>query len=352
MTPATHALLSRLLAAPLELVGTGSAAIGYVGFDVPPDLLWASGRPFLHLPWRSRRPTPLADRWLESAFPGWARSILQDWLEGIFDGIPVVVFTRGDDAAQRLYYYLCELQRRGIAGGPQPLIFDVATIPRPSSLLHTQRALANLLQQLQIDADALGAGLAVANAQRRFFADLEARSDLAGSLLENVARAALCSACWPALQQLPLPTVVGARRVLLAGSVPADDTLHQLIEACGWNVAGSLHQLALGRLGAPIEVGEQGTLAALARHCHASTSGSRAFVDRARLLLDAVHRRQAHAVVLWLTEEDEALAWQVVRQRQQLAEAGIPALILTRQRWEGSEATSVQIRHFLQELSR
>ena len=117
-------------------------------------------------------------------------------------------------------------------------------------------------------------------------------------------------------------------------------------------MAGSLHQLALGRLGAPIVVGEQGALAALARHCHASTSGSRAFVDRARLLLDAVRRRQAQAVVLWLTEEDEALAWQVVRQRQQLAEAGIPALILTRQRWEGSEATSTQVRHFLQELSR
>ena len=36
------------------------------------------------------------------------------WLQGDLDHLEAVVFARGDDSGQRLYYYLCELQRRGL----------------------------------------------------------------------------------------------------------------------------------------------------------------------------------------------------------------------------------------------
>ena len=41
------------------------------------------------------------------------RSIAEQWLTGELDFLDAVVFPRSDDSAQRLYYYLCELQRRG-----------------------------------------------------------------------------------------------------------------------------------------------------------------------------------------------------------------------------------------------
>ena len=59
----------------------------------------------------------------------------------------------------------------------------------------------------------------------------------------------------------------------------------------------------------------------------------------------------AEAVVLWLTEEDEALAWHVARQRAALVEAKMPHLVLTRRRWDGSDGAAKQICTFLQELS-
>ena len=341
--------LAPLLAAPLQLVSSSERPIGYVGFDIPPDVMLVSGRPFLHLPWVKGRATPLADRWLESSFPGWARSLLQDWLSGAFDGIAQVVFTRGDDAAQRLYYYICELQRRGLAGGPQPLIFDVAKIRRPSSVQHCERAVRNLLRELAVDEAALADGIAQADLLRRHFARLEASRHAAGHCYENIARASLYSPLWPLLQQLELTATGPERRVLLAGSVPPDDSLHLAAEAVGWNVVGEFNQLALTRLGAPIMPDAGDLVPALARHCHAAEGGSRDFSDRASALLRAVAMKRAEAVVLWLTDEDEVLAWQVARQRTALTAAGIAVLVLARQRWDGSDAACERVRQFLQE---
>ena len=128
--------------------------IATVGPCLPYDLLEATGRHAGPLSWRLDRPTPRADAWLESKFPGWARSILEDWADGCFDELSAVLFSRADDAAQRLYYYVCELQRRGLISGPEALILDVAKIPRPSSEAHTIEAVRRLARELGLDDEA------------------------------------------------------------------------------------------------------------------------------------------------------------------------------------------------------
>src|SRR5690606_33505887 len=147
--------------------------VGFVGPDIPIDVLIASGRPFGHLPWRTDGATPWADRWLESSFPYWSRSILEQWHDGVFDALETVVFSRADDAGQRLYYYVRELQRSGKLGGPVPRMFDIALIPRDSSLAHTEAAVLELMRVLDIAADALPDGIARANGLRRQLAELE-----------------------------------------------------------------------------------------------------------------------------------------------------------------------------------
>src|SRR5690606_35990857 len=99
--------------------------------------------------------TPWADRWLESSFPYWSRAILEQWHDGAFDQLETVVFSRADDASQRLYYYVAELQRSGKLRGPAPRMFDIALIPRESSLAHTEGALLELMGALDVEADAL-----------------------------------------------------------------------------------------------------------------------------------------------------------------------------------------------------
>jgi hypothetical protein len=183
--------VAAILADPLAQARDADRAIGFVGLEVPDDLLAASGRFAVHLPWSIDRSTPRADGWLESSFPVAARSILEDWAEGRFDFLEAVMFTRGEDSTQRLYYYVCELQRRGIIGGPEPLIFDVAKVPRPSSFGRTRESLVRLADRFGVDDEALREGIAATDRRRRWFADVTANRTGPGSRYERIARAGL-----------------------------------------------------------------------------------------------------------------------------------------------------------------
>jgi hypothetical protein len=347
MITALEALLDNILADPLAGMSADEGAIGYVGLDIPLEILLASERRYAHLPWQKGRKTPDADKWLESSFPGWARSMLQDWMAGRFDVFDTVIFSRGDDAVQRLYYYLCELQRRGVVSGPRPVMYDVARIPRPSSVLHTRQAIRHLAQMLDIDEAALAPAIDAANIRRSLYGMLDVSRTASGRLLENIARASLFRDLADELSGLAFPASEHGRRLLLAGSVPPDDSFHVAAEAAGWNVVGESHQRTPGRFGPPIEVGDADPVMAMAEQYNSCPLGPRAFSDRASRLATDMKRCQADAVVLWLTEDDEALAWHVTGQRRVLADSHLPHLVMTRRRWDGADDSVAEMRDFL-----
>ena len=342
--------LAPILADPLALARRSTQPLGYIGNDLPPDLALASERLFCHLPWQTGRATPWADRWLESSFPGWARSMLEDWAAGAFDFFDAVIFSRGDDAAQRLYYYVCELQRRGRLNGPRALILDVTKVPRQSSIRHCRQALLTLLDELDLDPGALAQGIEAANLRRRWYQDLLQGPALPGHLTENLARAVLFQDVYQQLAEAPMPGVPTTQLPLvLGGSAPPDARFHRAAEAVGWNVCGELHQRSLARYGPPITDYGSDALSALAQSLHGNAYGSRSFSDRADLLAAGIAASGAKAVVLWLTEEDESLAWDVVRQRAVLEQLQVPALVLTRRHWDGMDGAVDEIVQFLEE---
>lgn len=342
--------VAAVLADPLAAARNSQRPVGCVGYDLPPELALASGRVFTHLPWQSGRATPRADRWLESSFPGWARSMLEDWASGHFDLFESVVFTRADDAAQRLYYYICELQRTGRIGGPRALMLDSATIPRESSVQHCRRALQQLLAELGADADGIGPALEAANQRRRWYQQVAATPGLSGLLRENLGRASLFQDIFRDGATLALPAADQGRRLLLAGSAPPDARLHEAAQAAGWNVCSELHPRSLLRYGPPIVAGQDEPLLALARRLNAQPWGPRSFIDRAGLLQQELAVAQPQAAVLWLTEEDESIAWDLARLRAVLAEHGVPALVLIRRSWALDDGALEAVAGFLGEL--
>ena len=347
MTPLEQKL-DALLADPLEAARADGRAIGYVGGDVPVDLLLATGRAIAHLPWNVGQPTPRADGWLESSFPGWAQSMLEDWAAGRFDCFAQVVFSRGNDVAQRLYYYVCELQRGGQLAGPEPLIFDIAYIPRDASLRHTEAALRRLAAQLGVDATALAAGIVQANRLRGTLERLEAGRVANGSLYEKLVRASLFADVTALLPTCALPDASPARcRVLLAGSSPPDGRLHEAVDATGAAVIAELHELASARLGPVIDAAAADPFDAIARQRRQAPIGPRSFGDPAARLADWVRRTRAQAVLLWLTQDDEALAWHLPAQREALAQAGIPVLSMSARRWDAGDGAAADIAAFL-----
>lgn len=345
---------------PLEAYRDGSGGIGFVGPDIPIEVLIASGRPFGHLPWRADRPTPWADRWLESSFPYWSRSILEQWHEGVFDALETVVFSRSDDASHRLYYYVRELQQHGKLRGPKPLVFDIALIPRESSLAHTETALIELMRALGVDVDALPDAIERANALRRSFARLESSRVANGPLYERLGRAALwANPCdWVDALRLPESTAA-ATRLLLAGSTPPDERLHEAAEAAGASIVSEANALALGRLGPELDAASAraandergGLVRALARHLRAASIAPRAFFDRGAWIVGRARAARAAGVVVWLAREDEALAWTAPALERALAAAGVPVLMLTARRWQADDDTPVRIAEFVRRCS-
>lgn len=348
---AIEVAVAGVLADPLRSARAVPDAIGYIGTDVPHDLLLATGRVTCHLPWRADRASPVADQWLESGFPGRARSMIEDWAAGQFDCFKQVVFSRGEDSIQRLYYYVCELQKRGALGGPEPIIFDIARIPRASSLRHTVAAVNRLARQLGIDEVGTVVGIERANRRRELFNRIEGGRETRGSLYERVSRATLFADLDSLLETAVWPTGTVIGRVLLAGSAPPDDRLHLAVERAGWSVTGEMIDNSLTRLGPQIEAALPNVAEAIARQLHAATLGPRGFGDAAAGLVAAARRARADVVVLWLTREEEALAWHVPAQRDRLAAAGIPALFLTSRCWDASDGAADEIQRFLEDRS-
>lgn len=356
MTSSLELALDSLLSDPIAALPTAAGApLGYIGSDVPLDLLFATGRPVAHLPWKADRQTLRAERWLEGSFPGWAHSILEDWSAGRFDGFGEVVFSRGNDASQRLYYYVCELQRIGELKGPRPLIFDAAYVPRETSRLHMVAALRRLGEALAVDDRALRDGIAQANRTRLMLQSVQARREGQGLLHEKLLRASLFGDVLPLLEAQGLPASdaageAGKLRVLLAGSAPPDGRLHQAAALAGACVVAEQHEYGLARLGACIDANAADPFDAVVRQRREAPQVGRGFVDPARMLRDAAVAARADAVVLWLTRDDEARAWHVPAQRAALADAGIPALVLPAMRWLADDGAIDRIQEFLRTI--
>jgi hypothetical protein len=345
-----HSLDARL-GDPLAALGVRDDAIGFVGCDIPIDVLLASGRPFGHLPWRAAGETPRADRWLESSFPFWARSVLEQWHEGAFDALGTVVFSRADDASQRLYYYVRELQRRSLLRGPMPQMFDIALLPRESSVAHTAAAILALGREIGVEPSRLCAGIERANRLRATLERFAQHRVAHGALYERLARAALWSDPTRWIDDIALPADgAGGRRVLLAGSVPPDDRFHRAVESAGACVIAEAHVHEIGRLGAAVAaVAGEPPERALARQLMHASTGPRAVLDRAAWIVARATAARA-AVILWLTREDEALAWHVPVQVRALATAGIPTLVLPAARWSADDGALERIVEFCRGL--
>ncbi|MDA8347622.1 MAG: 2-hydroxyacyl-CoA dehydratase family protein [Pseudomonadota bacterium] len=332
--------------------------IGLVGYDTPVELVLAADALPVQLPAFADRATPEADRYLEASFTPMLRSIVDEWLRGRFDFMRAVIFSRSDDSAQRCYYYLCELQRCGLAGGPTPLIFDVAKIPRATSRAHTQASLRTMAEALSSDPAKLAEAIATRNRRRTLLSRLELARHSArppvGSDCERLLRLADAVpadrldrelAAWLAGD---FPPHQGPR-LLLAGSVPPDGRLHEAVERAGGCVVAEVDDRGLDGRG-PISVHGPDPLPVLARHHHELDCGARSFGDRVALLARRVSEARADGAVVWLIEEDEASVWQLPAMAAALAAARVPLLSMTRRRWDARDGTLEQIEAFVRRL--
>lgn len=338
--------ISALLADPLSSARTaadsGHRVIGYVGPDVPVELILAAGAVPVRLSGKPDTATPQADAFIERAFLPEIRSIAERWVSGELDFIDSIVLPRSEDSAQRLYYYLCELQRRGSCGGPRPLIYDIAAITRSASAQHTIAATLKLARDIGARERTLPHALNEVAEHNRSLHEIATiqHGDLPmrGSVALRLARC--LHSCWNAQFRRDLQSSVAGlaraqtrQRILLVGNAPPDDRLHRAIEKGSAVVVRELTDADwfADRVASEAAVT---SFEDIGLRAHARSSLSQRLARSGDTIVSAARDARAHGVVIWLIEEDSSLGWELPDQLVALKQAGLPALVLTRQRWE------------------
>jgi benzoyl-CoA reductase/2-hydroxyglutaryl-CoA dehydratase subunit BcrC/BadD/HgdB len=349
-------LLDRSLSDALHAARSGRA-IGYLGWNVPVELILAAGA----IPVQLSAPpdsidTALADRFLENSFSAQSRVVAQRWLAGDLDCLEAVIFSRSDDNAQRLYYYLCELQRMGECKGPRPLLYDLARIQRGTSVAHTIESTRALAAAIGADESRLSAAIQRVSNRERLIAELAtlrmAAEPPLGSVAYRIVRGARTE--WSDEFDRSLrewlsnrATVTPRRRVLLVGSVPSDDRVHSAIEVDGAVVVGEINEAST--------VAHQATLAdsaveIIARRYYDQTNAASTLLQSPANIIEAARTLRADGVIVWMVATDTGLAWQAPRIERALQEAGLPTLMLTSQPPTLSADSLTQIAQFRRTL--
>ena len=337
----------------------GQKVIGFVGAEIPVELIIAGGAHPVRLASAVDAKTDAADRYLESTFMPDVRSIAEQYLQGALNFMDSIVLPRSNDSAQRLYYYLSELRTRQLAKAPLPLIFDLAKIPRDSSKLHSRLATRRLAEAIGVVSSALPGAIRQRNRRRELFVramHLRLRDGgVCGSLMDRIFRSAdLCDADrfdgdfdqW--LSKATLPPGSGLR-LLLVGSSPPDERLHIAVEEGGGNVVSEGDAYPARSLSSSL-IAAEGSLDAIADHYHGLQVSTRAFIDRAAVIKNLAEDVAADGVIIWLIEEEDALIWDLPAEMSALQASGIAVLRLVRRRWDLRDGALEEIKTFTRGL--
>ncbi len=358
---ALERLVEQALRDPLAVgrahASEGGRVIGYAGAEVPVELILACGSLPVRLPVQVHLGPTSAERYLEAGFSAESRSIAVQYMDGAFDFMEAVIFPRSNDSLQRLYYYVCELQARRLCGGPTPLIYDLAKLPRDSSARHSRRATERLAAALGSARENLPEAIARRNRRRRLVVHANQLRDdglaLPGSMMDRAFRAAdFCDAdsfdsAFDEWLRAAVPGNSRARLVLVGNSAP-DERLHRAVESVGGDVVAEFGEHPSCALSLPPITGD--TFDSLADHYRNSPLGSRAWVDRTSLLMSVCKRARANGVIIWLLEHEDALIWDLPAQLSALAAAKLPVLALTRRQWSAEDGALDEIRAFTERI--
>jgi len=348
-----EALLREPLRIARDAAAHGQRVVGYISSGVPTELILAANALPVRLRAAGDAPTPHADEYLESSFVPDARAVVEQWISGALDFMDAVIFTRNEDSSQRLYYYLCELQRTRRCGGPKPILYDIATIARATSIGHTEQSTRTLARNLGASESAIKSAAQFVAVRTALVNEMQSRNVL-GSLAHRIARASEFDwrmdfdnalRTWLASAQ----STLAAPRIVLAGSPPPDDRLHRFVEDAGGTIVGELTEMTAPHVAESV-VADHDDLKQLALRYYRIATPAQRMLKTKMWVADEVQARGAHGAILWLIEEDEALPWEAPAQAQALRDAKIPVLVLARQNWRAGADTRQAIQAFVRTL--
>lgn len=320
--------------------------IGYVGADVPVEIVTAAGMLPLRLHGDPGTPSAAGDRYLGTGLDPAARSLLTRLLDGAFGPLDGIVVSRDCEAHLRLFYALRELRRVEPALALPPVhLVDILHLPHRTTTRYVRAKVRQLRSTAEswagrtIDDAALAEAITAHDRLRDLLAQVadlrrqrparltgtEALSVVAATTTLPVDRSiALLEQLLTEIDEL---SEHEGPRVFLTGS--AHDTAHvyTALEEQGLLVVGEDHDwgdlLFQRRVGAPTEA------ALTERYQHNGPSAPRASIRaRAAHTARAAHACGAEALISYIRTHDDAPPWDYPAQE---TATGLPSVLLPRQ---------------------
>ncbi|WP_432933101.1 2-hydroxyacyl-CoA dehydratase [Microbispora sp. CA-135349] len=329
--------------------------IGYVGADMPVELLTAAGARAIRLTGDPESGSELGDRYLGGGVDPMARSVLTRLLAGSFGDLDRIVVSHDCEASLRLFYALRELRRVEPGTGlPEAYLVDILHLPHRTTARYNRRRIGEFAARLEAwtgrPLDLAGA-VAAHNERRRLLAAVAELRRAAPARLTGRQFLAVAGAALPVHEHIALLERLLAeageleehagRRVFLSGSDHDTPHVYDAIESEGYVIVGEDHSFG-GQ--SPDRMVGAGGLDALAEHYHhIGPTAHRATVsERAAHAARAVRHCGAELFVAYSRTGDEAPAWDFPAQRAAL---DIPAVLLERQEYGRADLTALRKEH-------
>ncbi|MEV4300743.1 2-hydroxyacyl-CoA dehydratase family protein [Microbispora rosea] len=342
-------------ASPEVTAGDRTPVVGYVGADMPVELLTAAGVRAFRLTGDPESAAALGDRYLGRGVDPMARSVLTRLLDGAFGDLDHIVVSHDCEASLRLFYALRELRR--VEPGtklPEAYLVDILHLPHRTTARYNRRRIGEFAARLEAwtghPLDVAGAVAAHDERRRLLAAVAELRRDVPARLTGRQFLA-VADPGLPVNEHIALLERLLAeagrlgehagRRVFLSGSDHDTPHVYEAVESEGYVIVGEDHSFGGPSPDRPVGAGG---LDALAEHYHhGGPTAHRATVgERAAHAARAVRHCRAELFLAYSRIGDEAPAWDFPAQR---AAVGIPAVLLERQEYGRADLTALRKEH-------
>jgi benzoyl-CoA reductase/2-hydroxyglutaryl-CoA dehydratase subunit BcrC/BadD/HgdB len=327
----------------------GPPVVGYVGADVPVELLTAAGYLPLRLAGDPDAPSDTGEKILGRGVDPVARSVLTRLLDGGYGPLAALVVSRDCEASLRLFYAVRELHRTGDAPALPPVhLVDVLHLPHRSTTAYVLAKVRELRAQVahwsghDVTDDALAAAVAAHDRVRTLLGRVAALRRVRPARLTGTQALAVvaattalppdrAAALLDGLLAQALPEVTGTR-VFLTGSSHDHPGVYTALEEAGLLVVGEDHDwgdlLHHRRVDPPPDPALL-ELALAERYQHNGPTAARASIARRAAHTAAAARAcGAEALLAYARVRDDAPRWDFPAQR---AATGLPAVLLEHQ---------------------